>query len=118
MSIEEILDLIVTHPEKVEFGEVISSIDTHFDFTPTAFRNGDVYNDAGQNTSSCKIFSFGLFQKLDKEAMLTCFGSYYKEVLETPEGDDHQNIRNFMKTGWEGLEMDGQPLKKKRVSSN
>jgi len=23
-------------------------------------------------------------------------------VLATPDGDDHPNIRNFMKSGWEG----------------
>ena len=27
---------------------------------------------------------------------------YYRDVLATPDGDDHPNIRNFMKSGWEG----------------
>ena len=30
------------------------------------------------------------------------FGEHYRSVKENPEGDDHQNIRNFMKYGWEG----------------
>ena len=35
--------------------------------------------------------------------MLQLWGQYYREVLEDPEGDSHQNIRNFMKYGWEGV---------------
>jgi hypothetical protein len=31
------------------------------------------------------------------------FWRYYQEdVLGDPEGTSHQNIRNFMKTGWDG----------------
>lgn len=117
MSIDEILELLRTEPDKVEFGEVIGSIDDNFDFMPTAFQNGDVYNQAGQNSGSCKIFSFGLLHNLTSDELLHCFGSYYKEVLETPNGNDHHNIRNFMKTGWEGINMEGTALKPKRKSS-
>ena len=24
-------------------------------------------------------------------------------MVKNPDGDDHQNIRNFMKNGWEGV---------------
>jgi hypothetical protein len=34
---------------------------------------------------------------------LKVWGQYYREVLKDPEGDSQQNIRNFMKTGWEGV---------------
>jgi hypothetical protein len=38
---------------------------------------------------------------------LTCFGDYYFiEVLQNPEGTNHQNIRNFIKTGWKGIHFD------------
>jgi hypothetical protein len=31
-----------------------------------------------------------------------CFGAYYREeVLGDLEGTNHQNIRNFMKSGWD-----------------
>ena len=35
--------------------------------------------------------------------LLQLWGEYYREVLADPEGSSHQNIRNFMKTGWEGV---------------
>jgi hypothetical protein len=41
--------------------------------------------------------------ELDKETTLKLWGQYYREVLNDPDGDSHQNIRNFMKTGWEGV---------------
>jgi len=32
------------------------------------------------------------------------FGDFYrKDVLGDLQGTNHQNIRNFMKTGWEGI---------------
>jgi hypothetical protein len=37
---------------------------------------------------------------------LACFGTYYRDdVLANPEGSDHGNIRNFMKTGWAGVSL-------------
>jgi hypothetical protein len=42
---------------------------------------------------------------------LACFGSYYrKDVLENPNGTDHQNIRNFMNRGWEGISFEKEAL--------
>jgi hypothetical protein len=32
-------------------------------------------------------------------------------VLKNPDGTDHQNIRNFMKHGWDGVRFEGEPLK-------
>jgi hypothetical protein len=31
------------------------------------------------------------------------WGQYYREVLADPDGDSHQNIRNFMKYEWKGV---------------
>jgi hypothetical protein len=43
-------------------------------------------------------------------------GEYYAGVLQTPDGDDHQNIRNFMASGWRGvLFPEGLALSPKRV---
>ncbi|MCB0450192.1 MAG: HopJ type III effector protein, partial [Confluentibacter sp.] len=45
-----------------------------------------------------------------------CFGKFYfEEVLNDPNGTGHQNIRNFIKTGFEGLRFDGQPLKLTKI---
>ncbi|MCV6037542.1 HopJ type III effector protein, partial [Escherichia coli] len=60
---------------------------------------------------SCKIFAFGLLNTLDKEATVACFGRFYREdVLLHPENNDHQNIRNFMVTGWEGIQFETSAL--------
>jgi HopJ type III effector protein len=32
------------------------------------------------------------------------------DVLENPEATNHQNIRNFMKTGWAGISFEGTAL--------
>ena len=54
------------------------------------------------------------FNGLDQEQTLTCFGDYYrKDVLEHPEGSDHANIRNFIKSGWSGIKFETQALKAK-----
>lgn len=109
-----LLDKLKNLPEQIQFQEVIDYIDSQFEFTPTAFRNGNLQNDAGQNNGSCKIFSFAKLNQLSKDETLALFGDFYrKDVLGNPTGDDHQNIRNFMQFGWDGIEFFGQALKYK-----
>lgn len=101
-------------PESINFKEVIAYIDENYDFTPTEFINGNTTNEANQNNGSCKVFSFAQLKNLSKEQTLWLFGEFYREdVLKNPDGTDHQNIRNFMKFGWEGISFDGEALKKK-----
>ncbi|MEW6563280.1 MAG: HopJ type III effector protein [Pseudomonadota bacterium] len=101
-------------PETLEFNDVIGLIDALYDFTPTAFRNGETMNEAGQNNGSCRLFAFAKLQGLSEAQTLHCFGAYYREhVLPHPEGTDHQNIRNFMQTGWAGIAFAGEPLRAK-----
>ena len=60
------------------------------------------------------MFSFALKQQFTKEETLACFGQYYFiDVLENPTKKDHQNIRNFMSTGFERLIFENETLKKK-----
>ena len=35
------------------------------------------------------------------------------KIVKNPDGTNHQNIRNFMKTGWEGIAFYGSPLQLK-----
>lgn len=106
-----ILEKIKNIPTEISFQEVISFIDSSYDFTPSKFTNGDTINEAGQNSGSCKLFSFAKLNNLNIEETLACFGDYYrKDVLENPEGTDHQNIRNFMKYGWEGIKFESEAL--------
>lgn len=112
MTIEEFKKKLVENPTDVSFSDTMTVIETNFKFTPTTFTNGDLTNEAGQNSGSCKVFAFAIKEGLTKEEALACFGSYYfDEVLQEPNGDGHQNIRNFMKTDFEGLSFDDEALK-------
>ncbi|MDN3665003.1 HopJ type III effector protein [Algibacter miyuki] len=98
-------------PNEIEFSETMSIIENYYDFTPTAFKNGVLENAAGENSGSCKLFAFAKTEGFTKEETLACFGSYYfEDVLKAPNGDGHQNIRNFMQTGFDGLTFEGTPL--------
>ena len=104
-------------PNTIAFAETMQVVDTYFDFTPTAFTNGLVQNAAGENSGSCKVFAFAKAEALSKTETLACFGQYYfDEVLNDPNGTSHQNIRNFIKTGFEGLQFDQNPLTKKIIN--
>ena len=107
-----LLRQLKTSPETIDFKEVIAYIDEHYDFTPTKFTNGNTVNEAGENNGSCKIFSFAKLHKLSKEETLGLFGDFYRiDVLKNPEGNDHQNIRNFQQFGWDGISFEGEALK-------
>jgi hypothetical protein len=110
------LHTLATAPATVTFQDTIAMIDKNYDFTPTAFRNGELHNDAGQNNGSCKLFSFAKLHKLNQQQTLHSFGAYYREdVLQHPHGTDHQNIRNFIKLGWDGVVFTGDTLKLKKA---
>lgn len=95
----------------VDFKEVMQVIDSEYNFTPTRFKNGSQINEANTNNGSCKIFAFGKLNGLSEQATLNAFGSFYTvDVLEHPENDDHQNIRNFMQHGWSGITFDQEAL--------
>lgn len=109
-----IFEQLEVSPEKIEFNSVIAFIDRHYEFTPTRFTNGRTVNEAAENNGSCKIFSFAKLNALSKNETLSLFGDFYREdVLKNPEGSDHQNIRNFMESGWEGIVFDGEALRRK-----
>jgi hypothetical protein len=109
-----LLNQITSNPDTIAFADVIAYIDTNFNFTPTRFTNGDTVNEAGQNNGSCKIFFFAKLHNLSQDQTLALFGDYYrKDVIENPEGTDHQNIRNFMQSGWDGIKFEGEALGEK-----
>ena len=101
-------------PHEIQFKDVIAFIDAHYDFTPTGFTNGNTVNEADQNNGSCKVFSFAKLNDLSKDETLALFGDFYRtDVLQNPEGDDHQNIRNFIEFGWDGISFESEALKRK-----
>jgi len=111
MQLNDFLKKLNDDPAAVTFDDTMATIAAHYEFTPAAFANGDTRNEAGQNSGSCKLFAFAQLNGLSKEQTLACFGAYYREdVLKNPQGSDHQNIRNFMKYGWDGVKFDSMPL--------
>jgi hypothetical protein len=111
MNLSDFIHQLKTSPETINFQDCISSINKNYQFTPTAFNNGPIQNKCGQNEGSCKIFAFGLKNNLSEQQTLACFGDYYRvEVLQNPDADNHQNIRQFMSTGWSGIHFDKYPL--------
>lgn len=109
-----LLEQLKNNPETIQFKEVIAYIDENYDFTPSSFKNGDTVNEAGQNNGSCKVFSFAKLQGFSKDQTLSLFGEFYREdVLKNPEASDHQNIRNFMRYGWDGISFEGESLQQK-----
>ncbi|WP_422089680.1 HopJ type III effector protein [Tenacibaculum ovolyticum] len=114
MSLQDFINKLRNTPKEVVFSETISVIEENYVFTPTAFKNGDLQNSNAENLGSCKVFSFAVKQQLTKEETLACFAQYYfNDVLENLNGTGHQNIRNFMSTGFEGLSFDKQALAEK-----
>lgn len=110
---EAFLQRLRENPDQIEFADTIAVIDANYVFTPTAFRNGDTHNAAGQNNGSCKIFAFAKLHRLSEAETLACFGRYYRDdVLQHPDASDHQNIRNFMRSGWRGVEFEGEALER------
>ncbi|WP_086982183.1 HopJ type III effector protein [Vibrio aphrogenes] len=108
MELNEFLHQIRTEPLSVEFEQTIAVIDANYTFTPTAFKNGELDNEAGQNNGSCKILAFARQHDLTQAQTLACFGHYYRQdVLAHPENTDHQNIRNFIIHGWDGVVFEG-----------
>lgn len=88
----------------IEFTQVMQVIGDNYQYHPSEFTNGELINEAGTNEGSCKIFYFAQLHQLNQQQTLACFGRYYREdVLENPMGDDHGNIRNFMKSAWQGI---------------
>jgi len=108
MTLDTLLDLLSNKPSSIHFKDVITLIDSLYDYTPCEFTNGKgddtVTNVKSTNEGSCKLFAFALDQNLSEQHTLNCFGSYYRDdVLNNPTGNDHANIRTFMRYGWDGI---------------
>lgn len=112
MSLNTFINTIKSN-QKVSFDETMGIINESYHYTPTSFSNGlgnnSINNEAGTNEGSCKIFAFASLNQLDKTQTLNLFGNFYhQDVLNDPGGKGHQNIRNFMQYGWEGIQFSEQ----------
>jgi hypothetical protein len=115
ISVAQYLDAL--KEGKVDFEDTMAVISENYSFTPCSFRNGIgegmLKNAVGQNEGSLKVFSFAYLNRLDAEQTLQCFGRFYQDVLNTPDGKDHKNIRAFIKAGWDGIKFSHQALQLK-----
>ena len=110
MTLELLINKLKDDKSDILFSEVLQVIENNYTFKPTAFNNGNLKNKTGENSGSCKVFAFALHQKLTKQETLFCFGEHYRNVLEDKHGTSHQNIRNFMEFGYDGLTFSDTPL--------
>lgn len=106
MSLTTFLMKVKREPESILFSETLEIISTYYNYTPISFSNGDLINQIGSNEGSCKIFAFAQLNALTAAQTLVCFGEHYRYVLANPDGAEHQNIRNFMRFGFEGIQFD------------
>jgi hypothetical protein len=108
---EQLLTLITSLKENtLAFNNVIEFIETYYRHQPTAFKNGDAYNEATQNQGSAKVFAFAQINNLSAADTLYLFAEHYQSVLANPTATDHQNIRQFMAHGWPGIVFEGEAL--------
>lgn len=113
MNETDFLARLNSSPSTITFAETMSCIDTNYHFEACAFTVGDQKNAFGSNQGSCKILAFAQLHQLAQNSALNLFGDYYRtDVLAHPEAVDHQNIRNFIKSGWSGVAFESPPLRK------
>ena len=103
----------------IVFADVIAMIDKHYESQLLEFKNGNMLNKQGENEGSAKVLSYAALSNLDKENTLKLWGEYYRDVKANSDGTDHQNIRNFMEFGWDGVPFEnGIALTKKAIGES
>lgn len=98
---------------EIQFSDVIAYIDQHYTHTPTAFQNGQQSNTANENQGSAKVLYFAKLHHLSRSDTLALFVEHYQNVLASPDADNHQNIRQFILHGLDGVTFDGTVLTEK-----
>ncbi len=115
MSLNAFLHKLKNNPP-INFDDTMSVIAENYSYQATDFSNGlgadKTLNLAGTNEGSCKIFAFAKLNHLEAAQTLLLFGEHYQSVLDEPKGLSHQNIRNFMKYGWDGIHFSAEVLTK------
>lgn len=107
---QQLLQLLDEAPDQLVFEQVLEVINDNYGFTACAFDNGEVTNQATENQGSCRVFAFAQQHQLNEQQTLALFAEHYRQVKDHPDGDDHLNIRAFMKSGWEGVTIHGTAL--------
>jgi len=110
-TLTDFIAQLQSQEKTIEFEQVMQVIMENYHYQPTIFYNDKLVNEASTNEGSCKIFYFAKLNKLNQQQTLACFGRYYRDdVLANPQGNDHANIRHFIKTGWQGIKFNSAAL--------
>ncbi len=108
-----ITNFIANASSNNKFADIMNIIAENYIYQATEFSNGfddPLINAAGTNEGACKIFAFAQLHNLSVTQTLYLFGEHYRSVLTDPNGNEHQNIRNFIQSGWEGIKFSGVAL--------
>lgn len=108
MTREELITKSKT--SELQFQEVLDHIAEQYHYSPTSFQNGNLKNLASENQGSAKVLYFAKLNDLPQQDTLGLFAEHYQNVLENPIGEGHQNIRQFMANGWNGVTFDADVL--------
>ncbi len=96
--------------KEIKFSNVLLFIESHYTHTPAAFKNGAQLNAATENQGSAKVLRFAQLNRLSETDTLKLFAEHYDDVVATPNSVNHQNIRQFMQFGWEGVRFENEAL--------
>ena len=96
--------------KEANFNDVIQYIEDNYTYTASAFTNGNQENASDKNQGSAKVFAFAKLNNFSKDDTLKLFAEHYAAVLENPNGTDHNNIRQFLENGWDGVKFENEVL--------
>ena len=77
---------------------------------PQEFEVGSYHNALGDNLDTLAIIGYAEVHHLTDSETLAMFCEAYTEVLNSPDGDNHPNIRAFMDVGHKGFRLKFFPL--------
>lgn len=96
------------------FADTLAFVARWFEFEPSGFSIGSVRNEADSNQGSCQVLALAQQLALSHEEALLCFGEHYREVLATPDVDNHHNLRRLLSHGFADAKFDTFPLTPKQ----
>lgn len=97
-----------------QFAVTLAFVEAWYDFTPTAFDNGDVHNSSLENQGSAKVLALATDLELNSTQVLCCFGEHYRDVIATPHAKNHFNLRRLQRDGFRDIRFDKFPLIRKK----
>jgi aspartokinase len=92
------------------FSDVLKEINNDYFYSPNGFVVGENKNDSSQNQGAARVLSYAKLKNLSLQQTLELFCEHYIEVLDTKNSNSHQNIRELIKCGLEGVKFDDDVL--------